>query len=142
MANAEFLKVHHYRRVPGSTQVQLTRRSPYKAFVSQGQPTIFIREGKAFAEDGRPFDGGIPDWVSEILAKMPVKELAKLGFKKEDIQGNAAPQPEEAPQEASEEASIERREEASDTESDSGSNEAGQAMTGPLAERRARRART
>lgn len=143
MANAEFLKVHHYRRVPGSTQVQLMRKTPYKAFVSQGQPTVFIREGKAFAEDGRPFEGGIPGWVQDILVLMPAKDLQKLGLQKAELV-DAATQPEEAPQEGNDEPSAEREPEASEGEGQLAENlqEAGQGVTGVLAERRARKART
>lgn len=136
MSNAEFLKVHHYRRVPGTTEVKLLRKTPYKAFLAQGQPTCFIRAGQAFSESGDLYEGGIPGFAREQLEKMSAKNLEKLGFKKEDFP-NAEAKPEEAPK-AAEGEEVETSEET-EQQAEPIEPESVQGLNSPLAERRARR---
>jgi len=73
------LKVHHYVKMPNSTESRLTKVDPYVRICRAHEPPIFLQGGAAYSEGGPPVTP-LPEWFEEELAKITPKALEECGW--------------------------------------------------------------
>lgn len=73
------LKVHHYVKLPNTTEMRLTKVSPYVRICRAAAPPIFLQEGQVFSEGGEPVTP-LPEWFEEELAKITPKVRDEVGW--------------------------------------------------------------
>lgn len=73
------LRPHEYKRQPNSGMAVLTRLNPYVRLSVEGQPPIFVQDGRYYAAGGDEIKMA-PDWVKGEVAKLSDRARKEVGL--------------------------------------------------------------
>jgi len=74
------LKVQHYQRIPGTTQLRLTRVTPYVRLCRDDGPPLFVQGGQVYSESGDRMTDQLPEWFWDEAAKMSLAVRQEVGL--------------------------------------------------------------
>jgi hypothetical protein len=100
-------KVHDYKRIPGTTQVQLVGSHPATRVRAAGEPPIFIQDGLCYSEGGQQIDKeDLPGWFWPEAAKMSETALVECGLSRAEVLSRMTPPESPAPTPVAKAASV------------------------------------
>lgn len=76
----DLAKVHELEKIPGTEQFRLVKVHPTASLGRQGEPPIWIQDGKLYYEGGEEVRNP-PEWFWEDLAKIDPERRKVLGVR-------------------------------------------------------------